>query len=273
MKSNVFLFAALTHLLIYLSPSCAAERWPELELRSAIAAVKPASEAVSIVKDPVYQSGKRYQAYPLRLFISKLGKRYSGNLDQAVLVFIASDGYKVSMSYPDALEEDGYIAFRDLDAFPDDWADFEFGREKINPAPYYLVWRKPGIDKWRYPWPFQLARISLQPATVYYGQAAPIEKKASVTAGFAEFGRYCIRCHAVNGSGGTVGPELNSPQNVSELYSDNQLKKLILNNRNNRPNSKMPIFDTILTGRQIDNIMSYLKAMKMHKVGVDNAAD
>ena len=54
------------------------------------------------------------------------------------------------------------------------WQDFKFGKQTMTPAPFYLVWPKKGLDEWRYPWPFQLVSLSLQPAKTYYGAAAPV---------------------------------------------------------------------------------------------------
>ncbi len=269
MTYNTLKFAAACAFLLLLFPPAMAGQWPELELKRDIPATKAAGAQVAIAKDPVYQTGKRFLAYPLRPLIRMLGKRFAGDPQQAVLVFTAVDGYKVSMAYADALAEDGYLAYRDLDAAQGDWIAFEFGRERITPGPFYLVWSKPGIDKWRYPWPFQLQRIALQPVDVYYGRAAPLDQSASVGAGFAEFTRYCIRCHAVNGSGGQVGPELNSPGNVTGLYSDATLRELILDNPKYRPNSKMPVFSGLLNDRQVDGILAYLKSMAAHKITVD----
>ncbi len=253
---GLFLVAAL-----FWSNLNAAE-WPEIMLSSELADTAQTVKTITVPKDPVYRSQKKYRAYPLRPVIQDLAKHYNGDLMQAVLVLTAIDGYKVSMTYTDAVEEDGYLAFNDVSAAPKKWTPFKFGDTEMTPAPFYLVWTKPNIDKWRYPWPFQLNTISIQPAEVYFGKAAPNSQEKIVKQGFAVFSRYCIRCHAVNDSGGKVGPELNAPQNITDLYGTEILTKLILNAPLYRKNTKMPVFKEILTTSQVDSILAYLKAMK-----------
>ncbi len=266
-----FIISTFCSLLLLLSNDTSAQQWPSITITRDNLALQSRITTVSISHDPVYKSGKKYQAFPLQSIIKKLGKNYPADLDQAVIVFTATDGYKVSMAYPDALEEHGYLAFKDLSAQNTDWTAFKFGKELITPAPFYLVWPKPGIDKWRYPWPFQLTNISIQAAGNYFGNAAPVSAKKSVVEGFTLFSRYCIRCHSVNSSGGSVGPELNVPQNVTELYDDKTLKELILNASAYRNKTKMPVFNNILNEQQVNSILSYFKSMKIDKINTNES--
>ncbi len=136
----------------------------------------------------------------------------------------------------------------------------------MTPAPYYLVWPKKGLDEWRYPWPFQLVSISLQPAKAYYGVAAPAPNNdAQLDNSFVLFSRYCIRCHSVNLSGGKVGPELNIPKNITEYFKEQELPKFILNATAYRAGTKMPNFEGTITVYDVDAIVSYLKQMKSEK--------
>lgn len=182
------------------------------------------------------------------------------------MVFTATDGYKVAMAYSDAIAEQGFIAFRDNGEENKKWLDFKFGKQTMTPAPFYLVWPKIGLDEWRYPWPFQLASLSLEPAKAYFGAAAPATNtNAQVNKGFMLFSRYCIRCHSVNLAGGKVGPELNIPKNITEYFKEQELPKFILNANAYRAGTKMPNFESIITTDDAEDIVSYLKQMKSKK--------
>ncbi len=220
------------------------------------------SRAITVKHDPVYQQEKTYQAIALKPVLKKLASQYSGELDKAVVVFSAKDGYTVSMNYPEAIRHQGFLAYKDLSIKDTDWQTFKFGHEEMTPAPFYLIWTDPEADKWHYPWPFQLTTISLQPVEQFFAPIAPRQKDELLQQGFTLFSQYCIRCHAMNGTGGKVGPDLNSPQNISELYPKNTLIQLIARNRSLRPESKMPDFHNILSTRQISYIIDYLKSMK-----------
>lgn len=244
----------------------AATEWPELNLIETDSKKFPPLKTVKVEHDAVYKTSKEYQAYPLVEILKKISVPDSIKLDELVIVFTAVDGYKVSMAYKDAFHEEGYIALKDK-AAPENkkWFDFKFGKQTMTPAPYYLVWPKKDLDEWRYPWPFQLASISLQPAKVYFGAAAPAGGDKTVTAGFNLFSRYCIRCHSVNRSGGEVGPELNIPKNITEYFKEEALAGFILNATAFRAGTKMPVFEKLLSVNEAQDIVSYLKQMKLEK--------
>ena len=189
-----------------------------------------------------------------------------------MIVFTAADGYGVSIPYKDAMNEQGFIAFRDL-AAPNKkkWIEFKFGRKMITPAPSYLVWPKKGLNKWKYPWPFQLVNISLQPASIYFGSAAPTSSNTNVKNGFILFSQYCIRCHSINLEGGKVGPELNIPRNITEYFKENELAGFILNAPSYRAGTKMPVFDHLFNSDEIKDLLHYLKQMKLEKIDVQEA--
>lgn len=259
-RLKFFLFLLIA---IFQSHSVSAEEWPTIELSGIdLTTVK----RIQIKEDPVYKTAKEYEAIPLAQILSRFSEADRTAKDR-VLVFTAKDGYSVSMALADAMSEQGYIAFRDVEApSGQKWMTFKFGKETTTPAPFYLVWPKQGLDKWRYPWPFQLAAISLQPASTYFGAAAPAKKADDIRAGFNLFSTYCIRCHSVNLSGGQVGPELNVPKNITEYFIEAELAGFILNAPAYRSGTKMPSFEKILDRQQAEAIVTYLKHMKKEKI-------
>lgn len=259
---NVILFI----LFIPAFSAAAEEPFPELKLDQAVAKLKPKLQIVAVEHDPVYRAPKSYRAFPLADLLETLKLPKSLNANDAVIVFTSVDGYKVSMAYQDALRAHGYIAVSDV-AAPDNqsWTRFKFGKQSMTPAPYYLVWTAKGLDEWRYPWPFQMAEISVQSAQSYFGAAAPEGGGQSVERGFYLFSRYCIRCHSVNLAGGEVGPELNIPQNITEYFKEEAIAGFILNATAFRAGTKMPVFENLLSNDDARAIVSYLKRMRSEK--------
>ncbi|MEF3073931.1 cytochrome c [Methylobacter sp. Wu1] len=253
---------AVLLLLPQLSP---AADWPNFNLLKVDPAQLPKPETVKIDHDPVYKSAKEYEAYPLSEILKKIPMPPSLKADELVVVFTAADGYNVSMAYQDAMAEQGFIAFKDNAAEPQKWQEFKFGKQTVTPAPFYLVWPKKGLDEWRYPWPFQLVSLSLQPAKTYFGAAAPAKADDRVNNGFKLFSRYCIRCHSVNLAGGEVGPELNVPKNVTEYFKEQELPGFIRNATAYRAGTKMPSFESLITPDDAQDIVQYLKQMSLEK--------
>ena len=249
-------------LLFLFSPCIFADSWPNFNLLTATKDQLPNTIQITIENDPVYKIQKHYQAYALTDVVQILIKGSKVPLTNSLLVFTAADGYKVTMSYQDALLEKGYIAFKDLSAKNGTWIQFKFGNESISPEPYYLVWPKPNLDKWRYPSPFQLTSISLQSAESYFSAAAPVSNNPQITQGFALFSRYCIRCHSVNHTGGKLGPELNQPKNITDYFTQQKLTDFILDASTFNTNTKMPVFKNILNKQEAFKIQHYLQSMK-----------
>lgn len=265
--TNYRLFISLVFLLLSLPQSGWATDWPTFDLLKATASNPPKSQTVIVSHDPAYKTAKEYQTYPLAEILNKITVPDSLKKDELVIVFTCADGYKVSMAYSDAIIEQGFIAFKDnAAAANNNWLDFKFGKQTMTPAPFYLVWPKKGLDEWRYPWPFQLVSLSLQPASVYFGAAAPVHADARINNGFVLFSRYCIRCHSVNLSGGKVGPELNIPKNITEYFKEQELSGFILNATVFRAGTKMPNFLGIITVNDAKDIVSYLKQKKSEKI-------
>ncbi len=178
-----------------------------------------------------------------------------------LVVFTAKDGYKSFMSYQDAMAESGYVAYQDQKANRNNtWETFTFGAEIITPAPFYLVWPNSELDKWRFPWPFQLVSIALQPASDFFGDAAPNTAQENIQQGFSLFSRYCIRCHTVNNVGGKIGPEIKVSNNDS-VERQKFLLDFILDAPAYSKETKMPTFKNLLNRENTITIIDYLKLM------------
>jgi len=243
---------------------------PPLDLERVLGG-KPvmATEDVT-VDDPVYKRTMRYRGYPLAAFLRRLYK----DLDRvaaegAELVFRAADGYAPSMDLAKALHGRGVIAFRDLNrSETDPWETFLQGKERITPAPYYVVW--PGVrpDDPAYKWPYQLVQIEIQSFEKRFGAAVPKSAGAGddrARRGFVVFRDNCIGCHSVNLVGGDLAPELNVPKNVTEYWRPNDIRALVRDASSFRARTKMPPFPQ-LNGIEIDDLLHYLAAMKSQKI-------
>lgn len=77
-------------------------------------------------------------------------------------------------------------------------------------------------------------------------------------AGDQIFARKCAMCHAVNGKGGKIGPELSK---VSAKLKEQELKAKLENPKKSNPNSSMPSFKT-LPKADLDALLGYLKTLK-----------
>lgn len=222
------------------------------------------------VNDQVYKRKMRYRGYPL----AEVLRRNFKDVDKtaaagAELVLRAADGYAPSMDLAKALSGAGLIAFRDL-ARPEGepWEAFLQGKERITPAPYYLVW--PGVDPEdaAYKWPYQLVEIEIQSFQQRFGAAVPKVKAGDgerARRGFVVFKENCIGCHSVNLVGGDLAPELNVPKNVTEYWRAADIRALVRDASTYRARSKMPPFPQ-LADADLDALLSYLEAMKRQKI-------
>ncbi|MGE0714610.1 MAG: cytochrome c family protein [Alphaproteobacteria bacterium] len=238
---------------------------PPVEVEKLLAGRTPVTVTVT---DPVYKKTKRFEGYRL----AELLRAAWPQVDQwanegGELVMTASDGYAPSMNLAHALANKGVIAVRDLDQPPGDpWEPFPKGAAMITPAPYYLVWE--GVDPAdpHFRWPYRLVRLSVEPFQRRYGAAAPpAGAGARAESGYRLFVQNCIACHSLNLIGGTIGPELNVPKNITEYWSANHLAAFIRDPLSYRAHSKMPSFGGLPDGDRAA-IIAYLTAMKNRKV-------
>jgi len=213
------------------------------------------------VDDPVYKRKQRYEGFWLSDVLQELG---AGKLESGLyLRFRCKDGYLPIMPLARAKEGKALLAVRDLGApAGQDWQPQPDSGAKSTPAPSYLVWVSPRDYRDEYPWPYQMTALELVTPAEALGTAVPGD--SATAPGFGLFVAHCLKCHSINGLGGTMGPELNFPCSVTEYWDARYLSLFIANASSIRAQTKMPDFRSI-PEKDIQSIEGYLRYMAGHK--------
>ena len=225
---------------------------------------------ITVERDPYYGRRKVFLACPLaQVFALGFGVD-PRELGDANVFFRALDGYAKPAPAALLAEPGGYVAFADAEragkAGRDDPGWEPIDRRQVDPGPFYLVWTGAGqADSHLYPWPYQLAAIEIAPFEARYPHTPPAGEPADSPAwrGFAIFRRECVACHAVNGEGGTVGPELNVPRSIVEYRPEDQLEAFLRDPQSFRYTS-MPA-NPHLSDADLDVLVAYFRAMSQRK--------
>ena len=132
-------------------------------------------------------------------------------------------------------------------------------KKSITPGPWYLIFEDAGVHD-----PvFQVIGIELVSSELYTSIRPAIDENSYQ--GFLLFKKHCLKCHSINLIGGTLGPELNTPQNILDYRDESQLRSFILNPQSFRARSSMPAFKEILRKGELESILLYLKWNKGKK--------
>jgi mono/diheme cytochrome c family protein len=217
------------------------------------------------IDDPYYGAEKSFRAFPLRCVLALGLGPLGATFDREQVFLRARDGYVKSAAGARLAEDGGYLAFADARRTPEGgeprWDPID--RRQVDPGPYYLVWTKPQQrDGHGYPWPYQLAAIEIASFDTQYPHTLPRTAAPGSAAwvGFAVFRDDCVSCHAVNGEGGTIGPELNVPQSIVEYRPAEQIKAYVRDPATFRYGN-MPAHPD-LSDQQLDGLIAYFTTMK-----------
>jgi cytochrome c2 len=216
---------------------------------------------VTVANDPVYHKTKKYQAVNALTLIATEIDLSKIDTKGTKIVFECMDGYKPEMPLALFLASKPYLAFRDVDAKRTDWEPISKNGNKMDAAPFYLVYTDAPANDDHYKWPYNLIKIHLEP--IDKSKTALYPKDPSKVAGYTLFQNQCITCHAINGIGGEMGPELNYPKSVTEYWIEAELVNYIINPASFRNKVKMPTLG--ITKQQSQEIVGYLKYMAKNK--------
>lgn len=222
-----------------------------------------AAETITVAYDPVFKRAKKYEAIPLKPYLEKLITTQSLDANNTEIIFLCKDGYNPSMTLAKVMENEPYLAIKDLEAEAGkNWTDTLKGKW----SPYYLVWTNHSEGAKGFSWPYGLKILQFKTSAEAYKAAMPSDENQ--LAGFELYKTKCMKCHSVNKVGGVMGPEMNIPKNITEYWQTKDIKAFVKNPYAYRYNSKMPpVAD--LQDEEIDLIIDYLVYMKTYKISAE----
>lgn len=216
-------------------------------------------------------TGRRaeYLGAPLKDLLSAVFGETWRRYDE--ITFVCADGYRPSLPLSLLDRHKALLAYGQpgRDGFD---PIVRANGQTVDPGPYYLVWDTDhdadlAADGW-VSWPWQVVAIELARGGELYPKAAPpADSGEAVRRGFLAFSQHCIKCHAVNGDGARVGPELNYPASVTEYWRPEWLERFILDPSSVRHGATMAAFYAGLPQRRerVAEVLAYLRTMAAHK--------
>lgn len=230
------------------------------------------------VHEPYEDRRVRFRAFPLADVLDVVyGPAWR---QEEEFLLTCSDGYQPGFPVQRALQHRAWLAFERVGDPDFTIQKLESGkRRKVSLGPFYLIWENLDdpviLQEGDYGWPYQLVGVDLVRARDRFPKMTPpAGASAEVQAGYAGFRVHCSRCHTVNGEGGAIGPELNSPVNPFDHRSRAWLRAWIDDPAKLQPGARMPAFNRALPERaaRIDEILTYLAAMRGQRLGKESAS-
>jgi len=221
---------------------------------------------VTVINDPVYHKTKSYHAVNASLLLKNEMDLSKVDIKNTLIVFECIDGYKPEMPLELFLKTKSFLAFKDVDAPKgSNWEKIVKNGNEMNADPFYLVYTSVSADNQEYKWPYNVIKFHLEPKNKNIVALQPKDDEKAIK-GFTLFQKHCITCHAINGIGGEMGPELNYPKNVTEYWKETELVDYIVNPASFRNKVKMPTLG--ITKQESQEIVDYLKYMSGKKIEV-----
>lgn len=232
-----------------------------LSLRELLEKVKPRKVRFY---DPRHGKVKSYRCLAIRdVMDAGFGRGWDGG-PHTEAVLTALDGYASVSAARKLAEDGGCLAFEDLDV--PGWEPI--GRKRANPGPFYLLWtNEEQSTENEYPWPWQLAQISLVRFEERYPEVVPAGAAPDSKAfrGYLLFRGQCLRCHSMNQQGGKIGPDLNAPQSVTS-YRPKKMIKAFIRQPSWFRHTEMPDHAHLSEG-DLEDLYLYLKFMSRRSPG------
>ncbi|MGE9312545.1 c-type cytochrome [Niabella sp. CJ426] len=232
-----------------------------VDIDSLVRATKPGDRSeVLIAYDPNVPGGKKYKGIQLGVQLKRILEQLDLAAERFDVVLVCKDGYAPVRQATEMLgTKDGFIVFKDLAVTTGrNWTP---AMEKAF-SPFYLVWKTDSVKAHEFPWPYGLISMKLveRDSLLFNG----ISKNTAALTGYHLFRNHCFSCHAINKTGGQVGPELNWPRSITEYWTDENIKHYVKDPRSFRYNAHMPAMIQV-SDRDINAIIQYLHYMKKYK--------
>lgn len=218
---------------------------------------------ITVINDPVYHKTKKYQAVNALELLKNEIDLSKVDIKNTLIVFECIDGYKPEMPLELFLKTNAFLAFKDVNSPKgSNWEKIVKNGNEMNADPFYLVYTSVSEDNQEYKWPYNVIKFRFESKNKNIEALQPRNDETAMK-GFALFQKQCITCHAINGIGGEMGPELNYPKNVTEYWKETELVDYIVDPASFRHKVKMPALG--ITKQQSQEIVDYLKYMSKNK--------
>ncbi|MBY0517284.1 MAG: cytochrome c [Bacteriovoracaceae bacterium] len=184
----------------------------------------------------VTKKSEPYKGVRLRELFKKV---FTGPHNIVEVEFISKNGFKSYISLDQARLGDPILAFERADG--EKFVRYS-QKEKalVDLGPYYVVWNLKNVPLPQQPFYssiYQVVGVNLITSSMNFGIDSK-ESNESIELGARTYKRYCLSCHALNGTGGDLGVSLLKFQVLKEKGA-NYIKQYALDPLKSNPRTKM----------------------------------